>query len=89
MASMFKYVSVGENGEVEDKTVVGFMYAVDLCLCASSEDGLQRVMDEIASCIAEDGMKLSRRKFKVVCINGEKTVNGGVVKLKSERYTGE
>ena len=70
MASMFKYVSVGENGEVENKTVVGFMYAVDLCLCASSEDGLQRVMDEIASCIAEDGMKLSERKFKVVCING-------------------
>ena len=66
----FKYVSVGENGEVEDKTVAGFMYADDLCLCASSEDGLQRVMDEIASCIAEYGMKLSERKSKVVCING-------------------
>ena len=66
----FKYVSVGENGEVEDKTVAGFMYADDLCLCASSEDGLQRVMDEIASCITEYGMKLSERKSKVVCING-------------------
>ena len=59
----FKYISVGENGEVEDKTVAGFMYADDLCLCASSaEDGLQRVMDEIASCITEYGMKLSERK---------------------------
>ena len=38
------------------------MYADDLCLCASSEDGLQRVMDEIASCIAEYGIKLSKRK---------------------------
>ena len=38
----FKYVSVGENGKVEDKTVAGFMYADDLCLCASSKDGLQR-----------------------------------------------
>ena len=46
------------------------MYADDLCLCASSEDGLQRVMDEIASCITEYGMKLSERKSKVVCING-------------------
>ena len=66
----FKYVSVGENGEVEDKTVAGFIYADDLCLCASSEDGLQRVMDEIANSIAEYGMKLSERKSKVVCING-------------------
>ena len=66
----FKYVSVGQNGQVEDKTVAGFMYADDLCLCASSEDGLQRVMDEIANCIAEYGMKLSERKSKVVCING-------------------
>ena len=65
----FKYISVGENGEVEDKTVASFMYADDLCLCASSEDGLQRVMDEIASCITEYGMKLSERKFTVVCIN--------------------
>ena len=66
----FKYVSVGENGEVEDKTVAGFIYADDLCLCTSSEDGLQRVIDEIASCITEYGMKLSERKSKVVCING-------------------
>ena len=57
----FKYVSVGENGEVEDKTVAGFMYADDLCLCASSEDGLQRVMDEIASCITEIERKLENK----------------------------
>ena len=48
----------------------GFMYADGLC--PSSEDGLQVVMDEIADCIAEYGMKLSERKSdcKVVYING-------------------
>ena len=44
--------------------------AVYNTLLAISEDGLQRVMDEIASCITEYGMKLSERKSKVECING-------------------
>ena len=51
------------------KTVAGFMYADDLCLCASSENGLQRVMDEIASCITEYGMKHLPSPV-IYCING-------------------
>ena len=51
------------------------MYADDLCLCGSSEDGLQRVMDEIASCITEIERKLENKVdlVDVVALINEKS----------------
>ena len=60
---------------MDDKTLADFMYADDLCLCASSEDGLQRVMDEIASCITEIERKLENKVdlVDVVALINEKS----------------
>ena len=40
----------------------GFLYADDVCLIASNEQDLQRILDSIRGCISEYGMKMSEKK---------------------------
>ena len=45
--------------------------AGDICLTASTKESPQLVFDSIDNCIQEYGLKVSERKTKVVCVNGE------------------
>ena len=46
------------------------MFADDVCLFAQSAESLQRVCDHVSTVIEKYGLKVSERKYKVVCING-------------------
>ena len=63
---------VNKDGVIEKKSQDGFLYAGDVCLMTSNEQDIQIFVDNSSGCISEYGMKVSERKSKVVCLNGEK-----------------
>ena len=67
----FIYKVLENDGTLSEKCQAGFMYADDICLTASTKESLELVFDSIESCIQEYGLKVSERKTKVVCVNGE------------------
>ena len=64
----FKYL-MDRDGLIVQKSQSGFLYADAVCLIASNEQDMQRIVDSISGCISEYGMKVSRKKSKVICIN--------------------
>ena len=68
----FKYLMVNNDGVIEEKSQAGFPYADDVYLMASNKQHLQTIFDNISGCIKEYGMKIKRKKSKVVRINGAK-----------------
>ena len=55
---------VDKDGLIVEKSQAGFLYADDVCLLASNEQDLQRIVDSISGCISEYGMKLVKIKIK-------------------------
>ena len=46
------------------------MYADDVSLFVENAKALQRVCDHVSTVTEEYGLKVSEKKYKVVCING-------------------
>ena len=57
----FKYMVVNKNGVIEKNSHAVFLYADDVCLMESNEEGLQIIFDNISGCISEYGMKVSEK----------------------------
>ena len=53
---------VDRDGLIVEKSQASFLYADDVCLIASNEQGLQRIFDSISGCISEYGIKISGGK---------------------------
>ena len=68
----FKYLIVDRDGMTVEKSQAGFLYADDVCVIASNEQDLQMIFDSISGCIREYGMKVSEKKYNVICIHGVK-----------------
>ena len=49
----------------------GFQYSEDLCLLVSSEEDMNVIMEKVNECVIEYGLKVNKKKFKMVCINGK------------------
>ena len=60
----FKYLMVDRDEFIVEKSQAGFLYADDVCLIASNEQDLQRIIDSISGCISEYGMKVSEKKIE-------------------------
>ena len=65
-----KYLMVHRDGMIVEKCLAGFLYADDVCLIVSNEHDLQKIFDSISGCIREYSMKVSGKKWKVICIHG-------------------
>ena len=63
-----KYVVVGNDGVMEWKSQAGHMMCVYM---ANSEDDLNVIMEKVNECVVEYGLKVNKKKSKVVCIYGE------------------
>ena len=87
----FRYRVVQEDGSAEDKCLSDLMCTDDVCLLSNSADQLQEIPTGIESCREEYGLKVSERKSKVVCVNGESQSREwkcGMIKIQEVRqYT--
>ena len=87
----FKYTSANSNGgELKRSNLTGLMYADNVCLFAESAKAQQRVCDHVSIVIDEYGLKVSKKKSKVVCINGIRGIRrwkiGGTAIDETEEY---
>ena len=58
MANQPKII-MNKDGLIEKKSQAGFLYADDVCLMASNEQGLQMIFENIRGCICEYGLNVN------------------------------
>ena len=64
------YAVVGQDGSLEWKRKAWFQYADDVCLMASRVEDMNVIMKNSNECVIKNGLKVNKKKSKVVCING-------------------
>ena len=62
-----QYAEVVKDGVMEWKSQAELLYADDVCLMGSSEEGIKVIMEKVNACVVEYGLKVNNEKKSKVC----------------------